>query len=193
MTTDATTKLATVDERGRRLALVKPSERRDAVLKPYIAHRLREECDPPVGEKRGRAAAIAEEIGFRPATVSAVKDEKRGISDDFVVAIAKHWRISLGELDRLADEHAAEQARRAETEDTSAQARLMRLIEQEAEERGSLTADQLRRATSLAAFGGKITRADVRKAIDRKDDGVPIDSDLEREHTVSRGKRKRSR
>lgn len=192
MTAHATEMIATVDEAcltAGGVAYEKPSERLEHVLRPYVVWRLRKEID---AGGHGHAAKVARAIGFTPAQVSAVKDEKRGISDDFAHALAKYWSISVDELNRLADAHVAQ--RRAEDEqDMTPQARLFRMIQEEVASRTSVTKEQLERAFSLAAVGGKITRGDVRRAFDRTDEQKPIDAELEHEHAAKRGKRKRPR
>jgi len=165
----------------------KPSERLQFVLRPYIAWRLRKEIRE---NTRGYAARVAEAIDREPATISAIKDEKRGLSEDIVHELAGYWRITVDELNRLADAYVAQQQGESE-EETSPKARLFRLIREEVGRRTQVTKEQLERAFSLEAYGGKITQADVRRAFDRKDDEPAVDADYEREHTAKRGKRRR--
>ena len=169
----------------------KPSEYRKRVLVPYIVDRL----SRGAAEERGYAARVAKAMHISAAHVSSVKDGKRGISEDFVVAIAKFWGIDMDELRSLADRW---QAHHDRTEDTSPAARLNRLIDEELRARSArgetFTAQQLSRAHSLAAKDGKFTRTDVRLALDRRDDEnltPTLDADLEAEHHRARGKRRR--
>lgn len=190
MASDATEMIATVDSAritAGAVAYEKPSERLEFVLKPYIVQRMRAE------DRRGYAAEVARAVGVSRTHIHDVMKKGKGISEDFVHGIARFWKITPEELGRQAEKGLAERQRADNDEDTSPKARLMRLIEEEVRERGSITSEQLSRAMSLAAFGGKITRADVQRAFDRTDESEAVDAELEREHTASRGKPKRRR
>jgi hypothetical protein len=168
----------------------KPSERLEFVLKPYIVERLRKDS---AEYGRGFPAHAGRIVGVTRTHMHDVIKKGKGISEDFVHGVARLWHISPEQLGKLADEAAARTT--MGEADTSPAARLIRMVDEEIAERLARgerpTVEQMRSALSLAASSGTITRSDVRRAFDRKDDTESIDSELEHEHTGKRGGKRR--
>jgi hypothetical protein len=78
----------------------RPTEKRKRWVTAYVSDRLTREYDQ---EGRGYVARVARETGFTAAQVSAAKDGKRGVGEDFADAIEAFWRMKRGELARTAE------------------------------------------------------------------------------------------
>lgn len=84
--------------RDGRAVPVRPSAKRLA-LTDYIVERIRTECT-----KRGAQGDLARALGFSSAHVANVATKRCGVGDEFLEAIAKYWKLSRDDLDRIAAE-----------------------------------------------------------------------------------------
>jgi hypothetical protein len=85
-------------------------DRRDrrARVAAYVRDRLYAELE---AAPRGRARSLAKEIGFTTAHIANVKNGRAEAGDDFVRAIAAHWKMEPSEVEAEALKRPAEPAR----------------------------------------------------------------------------------
>jgi hypothetical protein len=84
---------------------VKPRGERRRVVSAYVRDRLQREC-----AVRGEAAKIARVTGFSTAHVTNVQKQDRGVGDDFAEALARHWGLTMAQLEEEATRWASQQA-----------------------------------------------------------------------------------
>lgn len=72
---------------------------RKKMLAAYVRHRLREETS-----QHGAQIEIARATGFSHVHVgNVIRDPGRGVGDDFARALAKHWGLTLAQLEEEAE------------------------------------------------------------------------------------------